>query len=386
MGAVRFSGKMHDAKRWPVVCSLDVHDAWTYMFAVDIRTGEVVRDARVDGHYRNVLRHLQRLGSREQVSVLLEAGPHGFAPWRCFTHAGYETFLISPTSIRRGARQQKTDREDAMNNLQCHVSGMLRYVWVPTVEDEQARECLRERQAVVWMIVKQKQKLLSFLKRQGLAYTGTKTNWTKTHWQWLRTVQTTNAVRALIDIHVERVGQLVNEEQRLWTVVDEYVETHVGHKQARMWYCKLAGIGPIVSAVFILEGGDLGRFAHPVPLMAYTGLMPGKRQSGHHDPVQHITKAGNKYLRTALVSVAKFYQDRRTLLSAQAVEKMPAVLAEFVKRCQDRLAYFYQSLRLRGKPSVKARVAVARELCGFIWEFAVRIIPQLEAAPRVQNA
>lgn len=370
--------KMHDVMRRPIVCSLDVHDAWTYLFGVDMRSGEIVRDVRVDGHYRNVVRHLAKVGPRDSVRVLMEAGPHGFAPWRLFTGAGFESRLISPSSIRRGARQQKTDRDDAINNLQCHAGGMLRYVQVPSVEDEQARECLRERQALRWQVTKQKQKLLSLLKRQDLVYTQTKCNWTKKHWAWLRTVETTPVLRVIIDMHLERIAHLGQEEAKVWKVVDEYLESDLHHKHLRDWYCRVAGIGPIVSATLILEGGDLGRFAHPVQLMKYTGLMPCKRQSGYHDPALHITKAGNRYLRTALVSIAKFYQDRRMLHSAQDIATMPDALASFVKRCQDRLCSFYQSLRLRGKPSTKARVAVARELCGFLWEYAVKVIPQLE--------
>lgn len=382
MGVLRSSSvssfKMHDAKRWPIVVSLDVHDSSTFLYVVDTRTGEVLRETRIDGHHRNVLRHLSRLGPKGQLSVILEAGPLGFAPWRCYTDAGYQTFIISPTSIPHRARQQKTDREDAVNNLRYHLSGLLRYVHVLDIEDEHARECLRERQQIVWQIIKQKQKLLALVKRQGLEFTLTKSNWTKKHWEWLRTVELSAVVRALVDVHLERVQWLAEQEKKLWKVVHEYLEAHTSHKVVREWYSKLAGVGPIVSATLILEGGDMNRFRHPVPLMKYTGLMPGKRQSGNADPTLHITKAGNKYLRTAIVSIAKYYQDPRAMYSAALIGRMPTVLGEFIKRCQDRLCGFYHSLRLRGKSSTKARVAVAREMCGFLWEFIVKIVPQLE--------
>ncbi|MBN1307786.1 MAG: transposase, partial [Chitinispirillaceae bacterium] len=167
--------KMHQATKRPVVVSMDVHDESTYIFSVDTRTGEIKRDCRVMGHYRKVLRHLDKLGPRREICVLVEAGPHGFAPWRCFTEAGYTTFLVVPGSIPNARRAQKTDRDDAIETLNYHCSGLLRYVQVPDVEDERIRECLRERQHIVWTIIKEKQKLLSLLKRQGIEYNQTKT-------------------------------------------------------------------------------------------------------------------------------------------------------------------------------------------------------------------
>jgi transposase len=372
--------KMHRGGELPVVASLDVHDVWTYMYVVDVETGELLKDSRIDGHYRNVRRHLAKLGrARDRICVLVEAGPHGFAPYRCFTKAGYATLVISPTSIPQRPQRTKTDREDAVENLDYHVSGKLRYVLVPNEQDEQMRECLRERQKVTWRIIKEKQKLLSLLKRYGHVFTGTKTNWTRKHYEWLRAVALPIPLRALVDVHLVRISQLEVDERSLWSLVDGYLDSKPEHAYRRKWFCKLRGVGEIVSAVLLLEGGDLSRFVHPRPLMNYTGLIPGKRQSGYRDPSLHITKAGNKYLRTALVSIAKYYQDYRTLYSARSLENLPALLREFLDRCQRRLNYFYRSLRARGKESTKARVAVARELCGFIWEFAVKIIPALQS-------
>lgn len=379
-------GKMYDAKRWPVVASLDVHDAWTYAFVVDVRTGEVLLDKRIGGHYRNVRRHLEKLGRKEQVCVVFEAGHHGFAPWRCFSDGGFETFMVVPSSIPHTARRTKTDRDDAMHNLQCHTGGMLRYVQPVSAEDERARECLRERQRVVWSAIKLKQQLLSLIKRLGLEYTATKSNWTRKHMEWLRTVDVATPTRALIDMYLTRLDRLKEDEQALWRAVEQYLESNARHKGLCTWYIALPGVGMVTAATLVLEGGDLSRFSHPLSLMKYSGLIPGKYQSGHSDPVRHITKAGNKFLRTAIVSIAKYYQDRRTLYSAEQLKKMPTVIAAFIERCQNRLNRFYCSLRLRGKRSTLARVAVARELCGFLWELVTKVAPQLGGIPVVLNA
>ena len=42
----------------------------------------------------------------------------------------------------------------------------------------------------------------------------------------------------------------------------------------------------------------------------------------------------------------------------------------FFFKMQNRLVTRYKHLKAKGKHSNKARVAVARELCGFLWEYA----------------
>jgi transposase len=378
--------KMHQAAQRPVVVSLDVHDESTYMFSVDTHTGEIKRDCRVMGHYRKVLHHLDKLGPRRQISVLVEAGPHGYAPWRCFTEAGYTTYMIVPGSIPNARRAQKTDRDDAIENLNYHCSGLLRYVHVPDIEDERMRECLRERQHVMWAVTKEKQKLLSLLKRQGVEYNLTKTNWTKTHYRWLGEVSLPLPIRSIVDIQLQRIDHLGAEAAMLWRLVDDYLNSHPHHSLLRYWYTRMAGVGPILSATLVIEGGDLGRFAHPKPWMKFTGLIPGKRQSGGKDPALHITKTGNKYLRTALVGIAKYYQDYRYLHKKEDIEKLPPILQEFIHRSQQRLFSRYHALRRCGKRSTKARVAVARELAAFVWELATIVVPQLEQSSHQKAA
>jgi transposase len=286
--------------------------------------------------------------------------------------------MIAPTSIPNRVNRQKTDRDDAMNNLHYHCSGLLRYVAVPDIEDERMRECLRERQRAVWACTKEKQKLLSLLKRQAVEYTLTKSNWTKKHYEWLRTVELAPVIRSLVDLRVHRIERFGQEVAMLWQVVTEYLQHHPRHAALRGWYMHLAGVGPVVSATLVLEGRDLARFAHPKPFMKFVGLIPGKRQSGGSDPALHITKEGNKYLRTALVGIAKFYQDPRQLHTSKHIKELPQVLQDFILRSQNRLYGRYRALRAKGKRSTKARVAVARELAAFLWEFSTQLLPLLD--------
>jgi transposase len=371
---------MHDAQRWPVLCSLDIHDDSSYMAAVDCSTGGVLKDCRIVGSYRKAAKHLEALGPRKRIMVIVESGPHGFAPHRYFSSLRYTTRTIATSSIPDRAKKmrKKTDRDDAWNNLQYHCTGILRYCTPPTFEDECVRDCLRAREGVVHQITRQKQQILSLTKRQGLDFSQTKTNWTRAHFTWLRTVAVNPATRQLIDACLENLEILKRQEQLFFHQVNQYLDNHSEHKYLRQYYKLIAGVGSVVSATLILEGGQLTRFRHPKPVMIFSGLIPGKRQTGGSDPVLQITKEGNKHFRTALICIAKFYRDYRLLKSEEELGKLPEQLGSFIRRCQSRLNKRYRWLRGAGKNANKATVAVAREMCGFLWEYVNEVIPTLE--------
>ncbi len=366
------------SEQMPITVSLDIHDNSTYAYAVDLRTGDLLMDTRVNGHFKKVVRHLKKLGSKNRVLVLYEAGPHAFAPYRLFSKHGFATKVIAPISIPKRNRQQKTDREDAMDNLSHYVGGSLSFVTVPNVELEQARDCLRYRTQTIWNIVREKQRIHSLIKRLGLVYTETKTSWTKAHYAWLRKIDVSLCTRSLINAHLENISMLEHQCKTIETSLNHFFETHPEYCRLRDAYIRLRGIGPVHAMTFVLEIGDLNRFCHPNQIMKYVGLIPGKRQSGEKDPALHITKAGNKFLRTAFVGAAKSYRDNRLLYSHKQLEQMSEPEKEFISKMQTRLTHKYRQLKACGKHSNKARVAVAREMCGFLWEYATKVLPIIE--------
>jgi transposase len=65
------------------------------------------------------------------------------------------------------------------------------------------------------------------------------------------------------------------------------------------------GVGTLVALTFMLTLEDPHRFRKSRDAGCYAGLQPGKRDSGDSEPQLHISKEGNKYLRTMLVQSAQ---------------------------------------------------------------------------------
>jgi transposase len=76
------------------------------------------------------------------------------------------------------------------------------------------------------------------------------------------------------------------------------------------------GIAWVLGYTIAAEIGDIDRFASPKKLCGYTGLCPSVYQSGGKDRRGHLTHAGPKYLRWALIEAAthacqhRLYRDR----------------------------------------------------------------------------
>ena len=64
------------------------------------------------------------------------------------------------------------------------------------------------------------------------------------------------------------------------------------------------GVGPLIALAFVATTGDPARFKKSRTIGAYLGLVPRIQQSGKSNPALGITKCGDRYMRSLLVSAA----------------------------------------------------------------------------------
>ena len=132
----------------------------------------------------------------------------------------------------------------------------------------------------------------------------------------------------------------------------------------------MKGFQTVAAMILVSELGEVHRFAHPRQVMAYLGLVPTENTSSDKRRQGRITKCGNAHARWLLVECAQHYAtppkvsahlSRRQQGQGQEVRAISW-------RAQNRLHHRYTRLLGRRLQRNKAMVAIARELCGFIWE------------------
>jgi transposase len=106
----------------------------------------------------------------------------------------------------------------------------------------------------------------------------------------------------------------------------------------------IPGVGPYIAASVIGEIQDMRRFATSKQLIAYAGLDPRIRQSGHTlNATGRLTKRGSNYLRHSMF-----------------------LAASVARRCDPRFKALYEKKRAEGKTYTVAVCVVARKLLTII--------------------
>lgn len=364
--------RMGRAKRYPAYVGIDQHKEWLVVAVAFAGRAEPEDWGRFPNTRKGVKQLLKRLARRtggEVASLCYEAGPCGYGLYRCLRASGHDCLVVAPSTIPQPrGRRRKTDRRDARSLARRHRSGDLDGITVPDEEQERMRDLTRCRGDAKDAQRKARQRLNAYLLRHDVRYTLTQSRWNKTHLRWLCELRLAEPVaQAVLDQYVamERTAS-----ERLAEIEALMREALVNWSQAQWVYelKALRGMDTIAAMGLVAELGDLRRFAHPRQLMAFLGLVPGEHSSG--DRIKRLsTGSGNRHARRLLIEAAWCYRfpARVTAHLRRAMRQASPEAKAISWKAQKRLCGRYRKLIERGKSTKKVVVAVARELCGFLW-------------------
>ena len=304
-----------------------------------------------------------------------EAGPCGYVLHRYLTGKGLDCRVIAPSLIpKRPGDRVKNDRRDAVEIARLLRSGDLASIYVPRVEDEAIRDLCRARDAARVTLKAAKQRLKSFLLRQGLHYVG-RADWNDAHRRYLSKVVCPTAAQQIVFqefLHAvdEQVDRLVRIETELLDAAPSWrLFPVVQALQA------LRGVQSVVAITVVAELGDLTRFDNPRQLAAFVGLIPSEHSSGDKRRQGGITKTGNGRARRALTEAAWAYRYNAKIspIIQKRIEALPANVRAIGWKAQVRLCKRYRRLLARGKHANVVITAIARELIAFMWAIAKEV-------------
>lgn len=342
---------------------------------------------------QNTERTLRKIAKKLEVEfrdlkICYEAGPTGFVLARRLIHLGVECVVVAPTKTERKPGEKiKTDRRDAQKLAKLFRNGDVTTVRIPPASDEAVRDVCRARTDAVDDLKRAKQRLLSFLLRNGYNYQDG-TNWTAKHMRYLRhLVLPDSNQKGVLEEYIQAVDSGVERVARLETKMRELLEGWEWKTVAKALMA-MKGFQMVAAMITISELGDLTRFAHPRQLMAFLGLVPSEESSGNRRRQGAITKCGNSHARWLLIESAQAYRNPPQVSAAlsQRQEGQPGKVKQLSWRAQNRLHRRYVKLKARGKQENKVKVAVARELCAFLWELHQLLRDALPASPQIQPA
>jgi transposase len=360
-----------------IFIGMDVHkNSIDIAIAEQGRKGQVRHYGKIDSTLTAVDKLVRKLVSRgSHLHFVYEAGPCGYQIYRHLCAQGLDCEVVAPSRIpKQSGNQIKNDRRDALMLARLHRAGELTAVYVPRDEDEAVRDLTRAREDAKSDEKKSKQRLLSFLLRHGIQYTGG-SPWSIAHMRWLSDIKMAHrSQQVVLQEYIGTVHQCKDRVQRLTEQIQQLLPEWQLFPIVQALQ-SMRGVSTIVAATTVAEVGDLKRFQTPCELMSYLGLVPSEHSSGQKTKRGSITKAGNGHVRRVLTEAAWSYRlparVSRVLLKRQ--EDLPESVCEIAWKAQLRLCSRFRRLWSKGKAKQVIVTAVARELCGFMWAIANEI-------------
>jgi transposase len=318
---------------------------------------------------RRLARRLQRLGPGE-VRACYEAGPTGYGLQRILGAEGVICEVVAPslTPVKPGSRI-KTDRRDARKLGELLRAGLLTEVHPPSETDEALRDLCRCRDDVRVDLLRARPRLSKFLLRRHLIYRQTKHHWGSRHLAWLEQLRLDDRMsQATFDSYFLAVQQLEERQRQLDVQLAEF-GAQVPYREPVAALRCFKGIDTVTAVSLVAELHDFRRFRSPRQLAAYVGLVPSESSSGERERRGPITKAGNRHVRRLLVEAAWHHRHRPALSAPLRArrEGQPARVLAIADRAQERLCARFRRMSAAGKVHPKTIVAMARELCGYLW-------------------
>jgi len=321
---------------------------------------------RIENTARAVRRFLGRLGGPEGLAVAYEAGPGGFALLRLLTGLGVACDVVAPSLVPvRAGDRVKTDRRDAKKLVRLYRAGELVFVRPPSVEQEGLRDLVRCREDLRRARTAVRHQLAKQLLRHGRIFREGKKSWTLRHRAWVRRQRLDDPLsQRALEHALAHLDSLDAQLAAIDAELERIARTEPWCDPVRR-LCAFRGISTRTALALLAEIGDWKRFGHPRELMSYLGLTPSEYSSGDQQHRGHITTCGNEHARRLLIEAAWHYRHRPR--RARTGPDLPPAVAARAWRAQVRLHHRHRSLTAHGKRTTVATVAVARELCGFLW-------------------
>jgi transposase len=277
---------------------MDLGDQFTYYCILD-EAGELIVEQKLPTTKQAMK---QVFGRIPCCRVALETGAH--SPWvsRLLAALGHEVIVAHARNVRLiGESSRKDDRLDArmLARLARLDPRLLSPVQHRSAEAQIHLTVIRARAALVGA------RTALVNAARGLA---------KSYGERLRkcgTQQVNQDLAAGLSVELRAALEpLLAEVASLNQRIAEYdrrieqIATQVHPEVALLKQIK--GVGTLIALTYVLTVGDPHRFRRSRDVGCYVGLRPGRRNSGSSQPQMHISKEGDRYLRTLMVQGAHY--------------------------------------------------------------------------------
>jgi transposase len=314
---------------------VDLHQAFFQACAVTPK-GDRLWEDRFPRNEAGIAALLARCDKRTALAVEASTPTWPFAD--ALGDALGDLRIVDPVKTKlKAGYAAKTDRLDARRLADALRRDSVVGIYYPPLPIRELRELCRGRHALVQVRTSLVNRLRAVLLRQGIVDRRALAKTTSD--AWLATLALPPRAAASVGV-LRRLLATVRAEAK---AADQEVRVAAAADPIAVGLQNLAGLGPVLALMIRAEVGDIARFPTPAHLASYAGLVPRVDASATRVRYGRITRRGSPWLRWALIEAA-MQGPKRT----------------------DAIGRWGRRLAIR-KGALKARVALARTLCGEVF-------------------
>ena len=317
---------------------IDLHKAFFQVCAVT-PSGDRRWEARFARTAEGFAQFLPRVSAATALAVEASGPTWAFVDTVTATGARICVVDTRKTKLKAGYAA-KTDRLDARRLADALRRDSVASIYVPPPAIRALREVCRSRQQLVRLRTRLVQMLRALLLRSDAPDAPMRQLYSARGLTWLEQVTLPPEAAA----SCQRLTQLLRLVQEAVRPAEARLVARAQTDPIARALDGMVGIGPVLGLTLRAEIGDIARFPRGPQLASYAGLVPRVAHSGSRRWSGRITKTGSRWLRWVLVEAA-IHQFRR-----------PDAFGRWARRLAGRIGV------------LKARVAVARALCGEVFD------------------
>jgi transposase len=277
---------------------LDLGDRFSH-YCILNEAGEVIWEDKLPTTPKGIEEVFGRI-SRSRIA--LETGTH--SPWvsRQLNQLGHEVIVAHARNVRLiGESSRKNDRLDArtLARLARIDPGLLGPVRHRSAKAQIHLTVIRARAT----LVSARTALVNAARGLTKSYGQRLPKCDTEQMNWEMAQGLSQELREALDPLLREIESL-NERIAEYDGRIEQIAKEVYPQVAVLKQVK--GVGPLIALTFVLTLDDPYRFRRSRDVGCFAGLRPGRRNSGMSEPQLHISKEGDRYLRTLLVQGAHY--------------------------------------------------------------------------------
>lgn len=257
--------------------------------------------------------------------AVYEAGFSGFKTCRELNQLGINCIVIHPADVPTSQKEklQKTDKADSRKLARSLRSKEFEAINIPDHRLEADRTLVRQRFRIMKEVSRTKNRVKSLLFQFGIdipeCYTSSQTrHWSGVFIKWLKELPLKEeSLKQALDNYIH-FGELQRKELLILNKqVRKLCDNDIYRKNYHL-LTSIPGIGLNTAITFLVQIGNINRFAQLDDLCCYIGLVPSMHGSGEKMKTGKIIKRGRKELKIMLIEA-----------SWEAIRKDPAMMAKF---------------------------------------------------------